>query len=215
MSNRLVRLPNPPMHFMIRFKHLATGLTAFIAVLVSTAAPAAVSITPALFADIEKAAHITEGAVRAKSTLYVFIDPNCLYCHLLWKAVQPYKTAGLQVKWIPVAFQKPSSTGRAAAIMQARDPVAALRENEIKYQHKSYDGGIKPLDKIRPDIARALQDNLALMEKTGAPGTPLLVWKDASGKIAHRNAMPRLSELPQITGLPLQKIDDPELSEFR
>jgi len=27
--------------------------------------------------------------------------------------------------------------------------------------------------------------------------------------------MPRLSQLPSITGLPAQKIDDPELAEFR
>jgi len=27
--------------------------------------------------------------------------------------------------------------------------------------------------------------------------------------------MPRLSQLPAITGLPEQKIDDPELTEFR
>lgn len=200
---------------MTRFKHLLISLTALMTVLASTAALPAITVTPALFADIEKAAHFTEGAAKPKTTLYVFIDPNCLYCHLAWKALQPYEKAGLQVKWIPVAFQKPSSAGRAAAIMQARDPAAALRENEIKYRHKTYDGGIKPLAKIRPDIDKALDANLALMEKTGAPGTPLLVWKDAGGKIGFRNGMPRLSELPQITGLPLQKIDDPELAEFR
>jgi hypothetical protein len=30
-----------------------------------------------------------------------------------------------------------------------------------------------------------------------------------------RTGMPRLSQLPSITGLPAQKIDDPELKEFR
>ena len=203
------------MHLMICFRHFAACLTALIASLASATALSAISITPALFADIEKATHFNEGATKPRSTLYVFIDPNCLYCHLVWKSVQPYEKAGLQVKWIPVAFQKPSSTGRAAAILQARDPVEALRENEIRYKHKSYDGGIKPLDKIRPEVGKALEANLALMEKTGAPGTPLLVWKNASGSIEYRNGVPRLSELPLITGLPMQKIDDPELAEFR
>jgi len=171
--------------------------------------------TPAQFAEIEKAAHIAEGASKPKSTLYVFFDPNCWYCNLTWRALQPYEKAGLKVHWIPVAFQKPSSTGRAAAIMEARDPVAALRENETKYRATSYDGGIKPLAKARPETLKTLAANLALMQKIGAPGTPAVVWQDAKGNIGFKNAMLRLSELPAITGLPAQKVDDPRLADFR
>lgn len=175
--------------------------------------------TPAQFAEIEKTTHIAEGAALSrnapKRTLYVFFDPNCWYCNLTWRALQPYQKAGLRVHWIPVAFQKPSSTGRAAAIMEARDPVAALRENETKYRATSYDGGITPLAKARPETLKALAANLALMQKIGAPGTPAVVWKDAKGNIGFKNAMLRLSELPAITGLPAQKIDDPRLEDFR
>jgi thiol:disulfide interchange protein DsbG len=46
-------------------------------------------------------------------------------------------------------------------------------------------------------------------------GTPGLVWKDEKGRVQVKTGMPRLAQLPSITGLPAQKIDDPELKEFR
>jgi len=54
-----------------------------------------------------------------------------------------------------------------------------------------------------------------LMERFGVSGTPGLAWKDALGRVQVRVGMPRLSQLPAITGLPAQKIVDPELAEFR
>ena len=80
-----------------------------------------------LFAQLEKADVVREGPRKPKSVLYVFFDANCFYCHLTWKALQPYEAVGLQVRWLPVAYQQPSSVGRAAAIMQASDRVAVLR----------------------------------------------------------------------------------------
>ena len=47
------------------------------------------------------------------------------------------------------------------------------------------------------------------MERFGAPGMPALAWKGLSRKIRVNLGMPRLSQLPAITGLPAQKIDDP------
>src|SRR3982750_2700748 len=98
-----------------------------------------------LYARVEKARAIVEGAKSPKSVLYVFFDPNCYYCNLTWRAVQPYENVGLQGRWVPVAYQKDSSAGMAAAMLEARDPAAALRENETRYRPANYDGGLKPL----------------------------------------------------------------------
>jgi thiol:disulfide interchange protein DsbG len=168
-----------------------------------------------LYSRLEKTRHIVEGAPKPVSVLYVFFDPNCYYCNLTWKALQAYERAGLQVRWVPVAYQKDTSAGMAAAILLSPDPAAALRENELGYQPGNYDGGIRALAKVPGDIARALTQNMALMRRFGAQGTPALVWKNARGRIGFKNAVPRLSELPRITGLPPQKIDDPELAPFR
>jgi thiol:disulfide interchange protein DsbG len=164
--------------------------------------------------QLEKTDVVREGPAQSAHVLYVFFDANCLYCHLTWKALQPYETVGLQVRWVPVAYQQPSSVGRAAAIMQAPDRAAALRMNELRYDASKYDGGIEPLAVVSRDMAAQLQANTRLMQ-TIAPGTPVLVWKDGAGKARVKVGVPRSSELPVITGLPRQPNDDPELAQFR
>ncbi|HYS90015.1 MAG TPA: thioredoxin fold domain-containing protein [Bradyrhizobium sp.] len=168
-----------------------------------------------LFTRLEQADAVVEGARPAKSLLYVLFDANCYYCQLTWKALQAYETAGLQVHWVPVAFQQASSVGRAAAIMQAANRGAALRENETGYKVAQFDGGIRPLDKTPAELAARFEANTRLMRSFGAPGTPVLVWKDGGGRVHTRIGMPRLSELPEITRLPLQPNADPELAKYR
>lgn len=166
------------------------------------------------YTKLGKTDAVHEGAKEPKRVLYVFFDANCYYCHLTWKALQPYEKVGLQVRWVPVAYQKPTSLGRAAAIMQAGDRAAALRDNESGYDAARFDGGIAPLQEVPPKLSAQIQVNTALMQAFGAPGTPALVWKDRSG-IRVRAGVPRLSELPGMTGLPAQPNADPELAKFR
>jgi thiol:disulfide interchange protein DsbG len=168
----------------------------------------------ALFAKLEKADAVVEGNQSPQHLVYVFFDANCFYCHLTWKALQPYEKAGLQVRWVPVAYQQPSSVGRAAAIMQATDRVAALHVNETRYDASKFDGGIAPKANVPNALAAQFQANTELMHAFGAPGTPLMVWK-SQGHVRYKVGVPRLSELPGITGLPQQRVDDPELAEFR
>ena len=168
-----------------------------------------------LYAVLERADAVVEGAKEPRRVLYVFWDANCYYCNLTWKALQHYEKAGLQVRWVPVAYQKDNSAALAAAVMGAKDRVAALRENETRYRAKSYDGGIKAAAKVPADLAIELEDNMTLMGRFGMSGTPALVWKDAKGVVRTNLGLPPLSKLPEITGLPEQKIDDPELAKFR
>ena len=192
---------------------LAIACAVFAAPAADAKAPSAREL-PALFATLEKTDAVVEGPSSPKRILYVFFDANCWYCHLTWKALQVYEKAGLQVRWVPVAYQKDSSTTKAAAIMQAKDRVAAMRENETGYRAESYDGGIAPA-KASKALEAQLEANFQLMDRFGVSGTPGLVWKDEKGRVQVRTGMPRLSQLPAITGLPEQKIDDPELKESR
>jgi len=68
---------------------------------------------------------------------------------------------------------------------------------------------------VPADLAIELEENMTLMGRFGMSGTPALVWKDPAGKVQTNLGMPPLSKLPAITGLPEQKIDDPELAKFR
>jgi thiol:disulfide interchange protein DsbG len=166
----------------------------------------------ALYAKLEKADVVREGPKATKHVLYVFFDANCYYCHLTWKALQPYVKAGLQVRWVPVAYQQESSLARAAAIMQAPDPATALRKNETVFDLAQFSGGIAPLDKVPSALAAKLRANTRLMQEFGAPGTPALAWKGPDGTVRFEVGLPRLTALPRITGLPPQPEDDPELA---
>jgi thiol:disulfide interchange protein DsbG len=200
---------------MIRFLRLAAACAALVACAAIAQDAKKGRDLPALYATLEKTDAVVEGAKDPKRVLYVFWDANCWYCHLTWKALQPYEKAGLQVRWVPVAYQKDNSAALAAAVMGASDRVAALRENETRYRAKSYDGGIRAAAKVPDALAIELEENMTLMGRFGMSGTPALVWKDASGRVRTNLGLPRLSELPAITGLPEQKIDDPELAKFR
>ncbi|MES2756951.1 MAG: thiol:disulfide interchange protein DsbG [Pseudomonadota bacterium] len=169
----------------------------------------------ALFAQLEKSSYVTEGAVSgAKSTVYVFVDANCPYCHSAWLAFQPYEKAGLQVRWIPVATLGPTSMPKAIEVMAASDKLAAFRVMEANHG-KAWTASAQSSEAAQPAAAAAIRRNGELMRRFGIGGTPGLIWKDKQGKVQVRSGMPRLSEFPAITGLPEQKNDDGALDKFR
>jgi thiol:disulfide interchange protein DsbG len=190
---------------------LLTGVAlacVFVAVRAATA-------DPALFAQLQAAPAVVEGPPdAAKAVLYVFFDANCFYCHVTWKALAAYERIGLQVHWVPVAYQKDSSFGRAAAILGAHDPLSAFRRNETGYRAASYDGGIPPA-RVDATLRARLDANTALMKRFGVPATPGLVWKDAAGQVRVSAGVPHEAELAAMTGLPRQAYRDPDLQEFK
>lgn len=168
-----------------------------------------------LYQELEKSSYVVEGAVKdPKSVIYVFADPNCPFCHHTWKALQPYEKAGLQVRWVLVATLAPTSMPKAIEILSAPDKTAAFRKME-ENRGKAWSPSENSTESSKPAIAAAIHQNEELMQKFGIAGTPGLIWKDKQGKVNIKGGMPRLSELPAITGLPEQKIDDPSLAKFR
>lgn len=158
---------------------------------------------------------ITTGAKSPKATMYVFFDPNCIFCHLFWKASKVYEKVGLQIKWIPVAYLAPDSEGKAAAILQAANPGAAMDEHEKSYDEVKHSGGIAPAKNIAAATKAKLQANAALMASLQMQGTPGVVYKDKSGTVKTFKGMPTLRQISDATGLPLQTTDDPSLARFK
>jgi thiol:disulfide interchange protein DsbG len=169
----------------------------------------------ASFQELERTDNVVEGTLKnPKSVLYVFFDANCPFCHFTWKALQPYEKAGLQVRWIAVAVLGETSLPKAVAIMAAKDKTIAFRAMQEQYRMGAplAPGKTAP---SKPEIAEKIRKNGELMEKFSINGTPGIVWKDHDGKIHVKGGMPKLSEIPRMTGLPEQKVDDPELEKFR
>lgn len=166
--------------------------------------------------QLEKSAYIVSGAKgnAAKSTIYAFIDLNCGYCAMAYKALLPYEAAGLQVRWVPVAFLRPDSSNKAAALFESSNPDAALKGHELAFGGK--DGAsIKPSATVSDAVAKKLESNGKLMRDFGFNGTPGIVFKDKTGKTLTRGGMPRMSDLPTVTGLPEQTQTDPDLARFK
>jgi thiol:disulfide interchange protein DsbG len=126
-------------------------------------------------------------AGTAGPSLTVLFDPNCIFCHLMFKAMQPLIAAGkVQVDYVLVGIIKPDSFGKATSILQAKDPLAALVTDETHFDRKTEEGGY-PVDSIlHAKYETIVRANATAMQQLGAGGTPTLLFcgKDAaSGKI--------------------------------
>ncbi len=167
------------------------------------------------YKGLEKSAHVVEGTLKdPKSVMYVFVDANCPFCHYTWKALQPYENAGLQVRWILVDTLGPTSLPKAIEVMAATDKAAAFRKMELNHG-KPWSAPAQATAVAQPALAAAIKNNNALMGQFGLGGTPGVIWKDKQGKVQVKAGMPRLSELPAMTGLPEQKMNDASLEKFR
>lgn len=153
-------------------------------------------------AKLDKLSHvITEGKAGAPQ-VYVFADPNCIYCHKFWSQTRKWVKEGkVQLHWILVGFLKDSSPGRAAAIMNAKNPVAALTRNETGFDVGKEEGAIKQMDSIPDDLEKAIKAHEQLMAKLQFTGTPALVYKDAQGKWQGMTGMPKADKFAKELGI--------------
>ena len=110
--------------------------------------------------------------------LYAFEDPNCIFCNLFYASAKPYVESGkAYVQVVPVAFLKPSSPGKAAAILSAKSPVKAYEFDENGFNRKAEEGATQPIP-----VSAAMQAVLArhghwLMQDLQSGGTPTLLYR--------------------------------------
>lgn len=124
---------------------------------------------------------VEEGAPTAP-LLYAYADPNCIYCNKLWNDLRPYVQAGkVRVRWALLDFLKPTSKGRAAAILAAHNRATALARDELKFDRDQEEGGIEELRPVPPDIDNVLKMHTDQMGEAGGMGTPTLLFRDQTG----------------------------------
>ncbi len=131
---------------------------------------------------------IVEG--RGGRDLYVFVDPNCPFCHTLFEQLQPLiGPRHLTIHWIVTGFLRASSAGKAAAILGARRPLSVLRRNEAAFRRGRRGGGIAPVP-VRGRAARALIANNRLLGLTGPELVPTLVYRNQAGAVIIHQGVP-------------------------
>lgn len=137
--------------------------------------------TRQFLAALSKSAAVIDG--KGHRTVYVFVDPNCPYCRMVYEGLQPLmKSYDLRVHWIPVAILGPTSPGKAAAILEAKDPSAALRYNETHYNMDTHSGGIAETIPSAATEAK-LKANAALLNKLGSDVVPTLLFETKTGRL--------------------------------
>lgn len=107
--------------------------------------------------------------------LTVFIDPNCIYCHFFWKDLTKTKgwTEKYTIRWVPLAFLKPSSRGKAGAILHKG--ASGLTEDEAKFNVEAEEGAIAPtherslLKKVKANTMRWARNMKTLGVEAGTP----------------------------------------------
>lgn len=140
--------------------------------------------------------------------LYVFVDPNCLYCHdfisYAVKHESDFKKANVQPIFIPIAFLKASSAGRAATIVKNGWP--DLLFNDKTFNPTTEEGGVA-LTSVKPefkDLFYAIKDNTDLIADFAKSlnmqsfGTPFMIYKDSRGDVVFLKGMPSPELLNQI-----------------
>ena len=158
---------------------------------------AAKPISDRQWAQLESATWVLDGKANAPHIVYAFMDANCPYCHRFWLAARPSVDAGkVQIRHIMVGIIKEDSPAKAAAILGAADPSAALLENERQYAQ----GGITPANSVPADIRKTLDDNQMLMLSMGFGGTPGIVVRGPDGILKKHNGMPQGPELAEVLG---------------
>jgi thiol:disulfide interchange protein DsbG len=134
------------------------------------------------FKTIGKTSWFLQGSAKAPHQFYVIADPNCLFCHRLYSAMQPYiKSGQLAVRWIVIGIIKPSSRGKALTILGSKSPVAALVQNEKNFNEATEEGSISATQKASLEATAALQKNTAFALNNHFNATPVVLYKTEHG----------------------------------
>lgn len=142
---------------------------------------------------------ITLSKNAAAPVLYAFEDPNCIFCYRFNKEIFPLIDQGkVQLKIALVAFLKADSLARATAILAAKDPRAAMRENEDKYVASGEEGGYPAPAKPEQKFVTAVQANNTTMREAGFSGTPAILYRVKNGQWNGLGGMPDMDGLKKI-----------------
>lgn len=147
--------------------------------------------------SLETAGWVADGDPEAERVVYVFTDANCPFCNELWTSARPWVEAGkVQLRHVMVGVIRADSAAKAAAILEADDPQAALTYNEVNHA----EGGIDPLETISEESKSRLDSNVELMRQLGFGGTPGLVARSEDGKLTFQSGVPRGAVLQDLFG---------------
>lgn len=141
----------------------------------------------------------TTGPVMAANTVYVFFDPTCPHCAALWTNVQPLQNR-LKIVWMPIGLLRSSSGPQGATILSAKDPIAAMGENETSVL--AHGGGITVSQSLSDDVVAKVKANTEIFKNLGAESVPLIVYRNGkNGQFGKHDGAVSAEQLAEMVGL--------------
>ncbi|SET41872.1 thiol:disulfide interchange protein DsbG [Thorsellia anophelis] len=152
-----------------------------------------------LWERMEKSTWVQDGSTEAKQIVYVFTDPNCPYCREFWQTSRPWVESGkVQLRHILVGILSDESPLKAAAILNDKDPAAAL----LAYEQSNGQGALALPNEIDEKTLANLESNLEIMDALGASATPAIYYLSPKGRLQQQLGMPDDKQLKAIMGEP-------------
>ncbi|MDB5777227.1 MAG: hypothetical protein JWP38_3360 [Herbaspirillum sp.] len=162
-------------------------------------APAAELPAAQIYELAATASGFSVGPMMAANTAYVFFDPGCPHCAVLWGNAKPLANK-LRIVWIPVGFLARTSAPQGGAILAASDPVQAMNAHEARVL-----SGADTAEVDAPPNAEAEKKVIAntdLLKKTGTQGVPLIVYKNAkTGEYGSQTGEMETAQLEALLGV--------------
>jgi len=151
-----------------------------------------------ILADIKQATWIRDG--KSKHVIYVFTDPNCPYCHKVFNLLRSAVERGeVELRWVPIGKLMASSIGKAAAMIEDKNPTEALYLNESGFSQETGSfGGIPEEPVPRDGTLRLLEVNHALLKLSGHDALPTLVFRTKDGKAEIVRGAPPAATLEKL-----------------
>ena len=168
--------------FLFAFPAFFMAASPAVAAEKTTAAEARQKAAASMLADIGQATWIRDG--KSAHVLYVFFDPNCPFCHKVYEMLRPQVQRGeVELRWIVIGTLMTTSIGKAASMLEAKDPAEAFHRNERGFSQATGSfGGIEEEPLPRDDTLRKLSANLALLKRSGFDAVPALLYRTKDGK---------------------------------
>ncbi|MCL7940165.1 thiol:disulfide interchange protein DsbG [Halomonas sp. ATCH28] len=145
---------------------------------------------------LEESHWIQDGDPEAERVIYTFTDPNCPYCERFHEQSRPWVEAGeVQLRHIMVGILRNDSPAKAAALLGAEDPAAALQE------HQASDSGIAASAQPR-EVEEQVYANNQLFEGLGLMATPTSYYRNDEGRLEQVEGAPDAARLETVMGAP-------------
>ena len=150
---------------------------------------------------LDSGGHLIHEGRSSAPLLYVFADPNCIFCYHFYRMAEPLVASGeLQLRWVMVGFLQSTSAAKAAAILSAPNPLGALHADEDRFDTAHESGAIAPARSQSKAVQSVLQAHLAAMDAVGATGTPTLLYRDEKGRWGAVVGLPTKDWLDRYAG---------------